>query len=151
MAGELALLIALCAPAIHPVTAARLIQHESGGQAFAIGINGDIKLSQQPRTEAQAVAIAKSLIKYGYSIDMGYAQINSKNLQRLGIRVDDVFKPCINLQAMQTILQANYIQAAAQYGEGQTALQIALSRYNTGHSQRGFQNGYVRRLYTRTK
>lgn len=150
MPAELALLIALCAPAVHPVTAHRLIQHESGNHPFAIGINGHAKLSRQPSSEAQAVVLAKTLISHGFSIDMGYAQINSKNLHRLGLSVENIFKPCVNLQAMQTILQANYIRAVARYGEGQKALQVALSLYNTGHSHRGFENGYVNTLYLRT-
>lgn len=145
--AELLLLISLCAPAIHPTTAYYLIQHESKGNPFAIGVNGGVKLSRQPRSEVQAVAIAKALIKQGFSIDMGYAQINSKNLPRLGIPVDDIFKPCVNLQAMQAILQSNYILAMARHGPGQQALQAALSMYNTGHSQKGLKNGYVGRLY----
>lgn len=145
--GELALLISLCAPAIHPTTAYYLIQHESKGHPFAIGINGGTQLSHQPRNETQAIATAKALIKRGLSIDMGYAQINSKNLNRLGLTVENIFKPCVNLQAMQAILQANYIKAVAKYGQGQKALQAALSMYNTGHSQKGLKNGYVRRLY----
>lgn len=145
--GNLALIISLCAPAIHPTTANALIQHESGGKPFAIGINGRAKLSAQSATEAQAIATAKALIAQGYSVDLGYAQINSRNLGPLGIKVDDIFKPCVNLQAMQTILRANYIQAAKQLGEGQAALQAALSAYNTGNTRKGLSNGYVHKLY----
>lgn len=149
--AELLLLIGLCAPAVHPTTAYYLIQHESKGNPFAIGVNGGPRLSRQPRSEAQAVSIAKMLIKQGFSIDMGYAQINSKNLVRLGVSVEDIFKPCVNLQAMQAILHANYMQAAAKHGPGQKALQAALSMYNTGHSQKGLSNGYVHNLYRLAK
>ena len=148
---NLATLILFCAPAIHPVTANAVIQHESGGKQYAIGINEKngqrVRLTSQPQSEEQAVALAKNLIEAGYSIDLGYAQINSKNLPRLGIKVDDIFKPCVNMQAMQEILKENYLSAASKHGQGQKALQVALSKYNTGDEQRGFKNGYVASVY----
>jgi type IV secretion system protein VirB1 len=147
MAPELLIVIATCAPHIHVDTAARLIHHESGGHQFAIGVNGSARLSSQPTTERQAVTTAKLLIDRGLSVDMGYAQINSKNLRRLGLTVDEVFKPCANLAAMQTVLIEAYQRATVTHGHGQAALQAALSAYNTGNFKKGLQNGYVRALY----
>jgi type IV secretion system protein VirB1 len=147
MDGNLLLLLALCAPAIDPVTGASLVRHESGGHPYLIGINGGAKLSRQPSTEAQAVATARALIQRGLSIDMGLAQINSNNLPRLGLTVDQIFRPCVNVQAMQTVLERNYLRAAARSGPGQTALKAALSEYNTGNTQGDLANGYVRHVY----
>jgi type IV secretion system protein VirB1 len=147
--NALPVLVALCAPAVHPSTALSLVQQESGGAPLAMGINGrgHARLSRPAATEAQAVWAAKALIAQGYSVDMGLAQINSQNLRRLGLTVEDVFKPCVNLRAMQTLLLANYARAVAVHGPGQLALQAALSAYNTGDARRGLRNGYVRAVY----
>ena len=48
---------------------------------------------------------------------------------------------------MQTVLIRNYVIAAEQLGEGQPALQAALSAYNTGNMRAGVRNGYVRAVY----
>lgn len=141
------LLIAACAPAIHPTTAASLVQAESRGNPLAIGINGGARLSSPPATAAQAAAVAKTLIAAGLSVDLGLAQINSRNLAKLGLSVEDAFVPCRNLAAMQTVLQENYARAAAKHGEGQRALQAALSTYNAGDPVRGLRNGYVAAVY----
>ena len=147
----LTLLLALCTPNVHPITAQAIVMHESGGNPFAIGINGrQLQLSQQPASKMQAVAAAKMLIAGGYSIDMGYAQINAANLPRLKMTVEDAFDPCLNLKAMQTILSEGYQRATAIHGEGQRALQAALSSYNTGNNTAGLSNGYVRAVYGRT-
>ena len=156
--SELGALIALCAPAVHPVTAHALIAHESGNHPWAIGINAPsnpgqgwprLKLSNPPKTEAQAIALATTLIAKGYSVDMGYSQINSANLRRLGLTVSSVFKPCVNLNAMQTLLQGNYARASNHLGQGQSALKAALSSYNTGDPYRGLANGFVPALYSK--
>ena len=135
-------LIAICAPAIDPVTAHALVLQESGGNPYAIHVNGS---RRQPRafSEAQAVSIARAYVDAGYSVDMGYAQINSGEIHRLGITVAQVFEPCVNLAAMQTMLTENYLRAAGEYGPGQRALGAALSTYNTGNNARGFGNGYI--------
>jgi type IV secretion system protein VirB1 len=144
---SLTLLIAACAPAIHPDTAMSIVQHESGGYQYAIGINGQAKLTHKAQTKAQAVALATALIEGGGSIDLGYAQINSKNLARLQISIEQAFDACTNLSAMQSILLADYHRAASQYGYGQTALKAALSSYNTGNFNNGIRNGYVASVY----
>lgn len=136
-----------CAPAVHPQTIAAIVKTESGFKPFAIGINkGTASLKRQPENKEEAVATAKQLIAGGHNIDMGLGQINSENLARLGITVEDVFDPCKNLAAAAAILTDNYTRAAAKSGEPQTALIKALSAYNTGDFGRGLQNGYVYRV-----
>ncbi|MBD8051098.1 lytic transglycosylase domain-containing protein [Limnohabitans radicicola] len=148
MAPELLLTLTLaCAPQVHPDTALRLIRHESGGNPYAIGINGPYRLSPQPSSKSQAVATANMLLQAGLSIDMGLGMINSKNLKSLGLSVESVFDPCTNLQAMQTILQAGYSRAVKTHGPGQKSLIAALSEYNTGHPVNGIKNGYVARVF----
>lgn len=136
-----------CAPMVHPDTALRLVKHESGNNPFAIGINGPYRLSPQPKSRAQAVATAQMLMNAGLSIDMGLGQINSRNLPWLGLTLETVFDPCMNLRAMQVVLLKGYEKAAKTHGPGQQALVAALSTYNTGHPERGVRNGYVASVF----
>jgi type IV secretion system protein VirB1 len=136
-----------CAPMVHPDTALRLVKHESGNNPFAIGINGPYRLSPQPKSRAQAVATAQMLMNAGLSIDMGLGQINSRNLPWLGLTLESVFDPCMNLRAMQVVLLKGYEKAAKTHGPGQQALVAALSTYNTGHPERGVRNGYVASVF----
>ncbi len=136
-----------CAPMVHPDTALRLVKHESGNNPFAIGINGPYRLSPQPKSRAQAVATAQMLMNAGLSIDMGLGQINSRNLPWLGLTLETVFDPCMNLQAMQVVLLKGYEKAVKTHGPGQKALVAALSSYNTGHPERGVLNGYVASVF----
>lgn len=52
---------------------------------------------------------------------------------------------CTNIAAGGAILAADYGRAVQRYGEGQPALQAALSAYNTGTFDHGFINGYLAR------
>lgn len=71
---------------------------------------------------------------------MGRA-INSENLTRLGMTVDEVFDVCKNLSAAALILEDNFTRASAKEGAPQEALKKALSAYNTGDFARGIKNG----------
>jgi type IV secretion system protein VirB1 len=132
---------------VHPQTALRLVQHESGSNPYAIGINGPYRLSAQPQSLEQAAATAQMLINSGLSIDMGLGMINSRNLARLGLTPQTVFDPCTNLGAMQRVLAEAYEQASRRQGPGQGALMEALSVYNTGNPTNGLRNGYVGSVY----
>jgi len=136
-----------CAPLVHPQTALRLVQHESGSNPYAIGVNGPYRLSFQPQNLQQAVATARMLLSANLSIDMGLGMINSRNLAPLGLTLESVFDPCTNLAAMQALLSKAYAQAAKRRGEGQAALMEALSIYNTGNPVNGLRNGYVGSVY----
>ena len=82
------------------------------------------------------------------NIDMGLGQINSENLTRLGMTVDEVFDVCKNLSAAALILEDNFTRASAKEGAPQEALKKALSAYNTGDFARGIKNGYVQKVST---
>jgi type IV secretion system protein VirB1 len=135
-----------CAPLVAPVTLAAIVKTESGFKPLAININGGTRLSRQPITTAEAVSTARWLIKSGYNIDMGLGQVNSANLTKVGLSVEDAFDPCKNLRAAATILQGNYLVATRTHGNGQAALHAALSAYNTGSYSKGFANGYVQKV-----
>jgi type IV secretion system protein VirB1 len=137
-------LAAQCAPAIAPETLLSVVQVESGFNPLAIGVNGSPRVGVTASSPAEAAEKASVLIAAGRSVDLGLAQINSKNLASLGLSVEAAFDPCRNLAAAGRVLQAGY-QPTDDIGE-QPALLRALSRYNTGDDQRGFRNGYVAKV-----
>jgi type IV secretion system protein VirB1 len=136
-----------CAPNVAPVTLQAIVEVESGGNPLALNVNG-IRVQPPPaRNAKEAAQVAESYIARGYSVDIGLLQVNSRNLAALGITVEQVLDPCTNIRAAATILTADYAEAARTRGDGQPALQAALSAYNTGDFYRGFANGYVARYY----
>lgn len=135
-----------CAPSVHPDTLAAIIRTESQFHPFAIGINGNKPLAHQPKTAQEAATLAKTLMAQGHSIDLGLGQINSANLARLGLSVEDAFDPCANLAASSLILVQNYLRASKQTHTPQMALRQSLSAYNTGNFEKGFENGYVTKV-----
>ncbi len=151
MLVDLPALAQQCAPTIAYQTVQAVVMTESGARPFAIGINGGARITRQPLNKEEAVATANTLLGMGLSIDMGLGQINSNNLSRLGLTVEQVFDPCTNLRAAETILRGCYDPAAVRLGHGQAALQAALSCYNTGNTRAGFTNGYVWKVYAKSK
>lgn len=146
---ELATVIALsqrCAPQVAPETLAAVARVESRFNPYAIGVNGSSRLAQQPRSKDEAIRIATRLLARGENIDLGIGQINSSNMEWLGLSVADAFDPCKNLAAAGRVLTTNYRSVAATAPTQQHALRVALSMYNTGSQTRGFRNGYVRKV-----
>ena len=136
-------LILQCAPDVAHSTMAAIVKVESGGHPWVINDN-TVKGSSKFSSKDEAVTEAKKRIALGRSIDMGLAQINSSNLKRLNLTVDQVFDPCTNLNAGSKILIEFYARAASKYGPGKEALFHALSGYNTGSLYKGEK--YVRRV-----
>ena len=145
MPGFLAVALA-CAPLVAPVTMAAVVRAESGFYPWSIGVNTGPPLSREPRSLEEARATARALLARGQNIDLGLAQINSANLSWLGLTADTVFEPCRNLHGAAIVLTACYERASARLGEGQRALQAALSCYNTNSLSQGFLNGYVQKV-----
>ena len=143
---EFAMVAALCAPHVHPATLSSVVMQESRGALYAIGVNGGYTLPHQPRTLEEAIETAEWLRAEGYDFDAGLGQINSRNFDRLGLSIPDLFNPCKNLRAAATVLTECYTRSADRFGEGQVALQAALSCYNTGDFRRGITNGYVQKV-----
>lgn len=136
-----------CAANVAPVTLEAVIRVESGGNPLAINVNHLSGPQPRPTSLADAVAAAQSYVARGYNVDLGLMQVNSRNLAALGVTIEQVLDPCANVRAGAVILTANYAEAVRSRGEGQRALQAALSAYNTGSFYRGFANGYVARYY----
>ncbi|MBE9639830.1 lytic transglycosylase domain-containing protein [Salipiger pacificus] len=135
-----------CAPGVSPSVMEKLVAAESGFEPYAIGVNGQGQRSYTAGSVEEAAQLAQRLISEGASIDMGLGQINSANLEWLGLTPDTVFDACRNLGAAQTVLREGYVRARERGVEKGTALQQALSSYNTGSLTRGFANGYVDRV-----
>ena len=147
---QLASVVALaqqCAPSVAPETLVSVVHAESRFDTLAIGVNARGVRAQVPDSPAKAALIARALIAKGYNIDLGLGQINSANLQWLGLSVEDAFDPCRNLAAAARILASNFLTAARTQGTPDRAISVALSLYNTGNQARGFGNGYVARVY----
>lgn len=145
MPGWLDVYIQQCAPEVGFSTMAAIVKVESGGNPWAIGDNTTKSpVSPNPPNYYEAVSVANRLIAQRHSIDIGLAQLNSKNLRRLGLTVEQAFDPCTNLRAGSYILREHYSPAAAKYGTGTKALLHALSGYNTGSLYAG--GDYVKRI-----
>jgi type IV secretion system protein VirB1 len=139
-------LAAECAPTVAPETLLSVVQVESGFDPLAIGVNGKPRITVRAATRRQAAEKVSALIAAGRSVDLGLAQINSRNLVWLGLTVEAAFDPCRNLAAAARVLREGYDATSAQTLGQQAALHVALSRYNTGDSSRGFRNGYVAKV-----
>ncbi len=140
-------LIAQCAYNTHPDTVRAIIQVESAGNPYAIGVNFGGSNNKRPTNAAEAGQIARKLIAKGKNIDMGLMQINSASMRRFGLSPEAMFDPCTNIRVGTKILSINYSQAVEIYGPGENALRAALSAYNTGNMVKGFRNGYVAKYY----
>lgn len=130
---DLLVLIDQCSPNIHPQTMMAIVKKESGGNPYALHDNGSGK-SYFPKTYEEAVALTIQLISSGRSVDIGLAQINSKNLPRLGYSVNQILDPCTNLKASEKILLDGWNRSGGH-------LKKTLSVYNTGktNSSVGYQ------------
>ena len=117
-----------CASFVAPQTLQAIVKTESNYQPLIIGVNGGSKLERQPVNLEEAAITAQWLLDNGYSIDLGLGQVNSSNLNRVGLSVHDAFDPCKNLKAAGTIFHKGYQTAMKQYPEEQ-AFKAALSAY----------------------
>ena len=153
---DLASLVLSCAPLVAPDTARALIQVESAGNPFAIGVVGGA-LVRQPANLPEALATVAALQAAGWNYSVGLGQINKRNFERYGLSPQTAFEPCANLGAMQSIL-GECFSRASRGGTGSTgstgrvtrqaALRDALSCYYSGNFLTGHQHGYVGKVFT---
>lgn len=135
-----------CVYKVAPSTMYAIVKTESNGNPLAIGINGGARLKFQAKNYKQAVLWVNYLEVHGYNIDIGLAQVNIKNAHRYGFKAHDMLEPCHNLLLASFILYKNYIGALPLSINQNQALYKAISAYNTGNYQSGFDNGYVIRV-----
>lgn len=139
-------LAAQCAPQAAAETLLAVARAESGLDPLAIGVNGPLPHRLRVPSREAAIEATTALIARGGNVDLGLAQINSRNLEHLNLSVADAFDPCRSLAAGATLLESSYRTVRTHAPDDQTALRIALSVYNTGDRARGFRNGYVARV-----
>lgn len=141
-------MLSSCAATVAPQTIMAIVRVESGGRPLLLGVNrpGQAPLTVAPQTEREAIDSARKFVAAGYSVDLGLMQINSRNLERLGLTIDRIFDPCTNLGAGARILTENFVNATKRYAHPASALGAALSAYNTGSNTAGFTNGYVAKV-----
>jgi type IV secretion system protein VirB1 len=139
----LAQMLRECAAKVDLRTMSAVVSVESAGDRLALHDN-TLERSFAPASRDEAVAWTEQLLALGHSVDIGLSQINSRNLPRLGLRVEEAFDPCTNLRAGATILSEDYASASARFGAGQVALRRALGAYNTGSLFAGRE--YVNRI-----
>ena len=142
---DVAVLVLSCAPLVAQDTAHALIQVESGGNPFAIGVVGGA-LVRQPKSLPEAVATVTALESAGWNYSVGLGQINKRNFERYGLSPATAFEPCANLTAMQGILGECFFRASRRTGRRespQAALRDAFSCYYSGNFLTGHRHGYV--------
>ena len=135
-----------CAPSAPASIVEAIIRTESGFNPLAINVNRGFKLARQPASRKEAEAWARWFLANGHNFDSGLMQINSANLEKLGLTPETVFDVCENIRAGATLFTENYSRASAAFGPGRTSLVSALSAYNTGDFSSGIRNGYVSKV-----
>lgn len=148
-----------CVPEAPLSTLNAIVRIESGGNQNAMQIDfpksllkrwhlpaGTLVLKRQPANAQEALAWLRYFESYGIYVDLGLMQVSSYEAKRRKVDPESLLDPCSNLKSGWQILEDAYRIETSTYGPGQTALQHALSRYNTGDTVRGFDNGYVQRI-----
>jgi len=148
-----------CLPTVPRSTLSAIIRVESSGNPNAMQIDfprailkrwhlpeGTLQLKRQPATQREALEWLDYFERRGIFVDVGLMQVSTAEAKRRGIPVESLFDPCFNLRAGWQILDSAYRLEVKTYGPGQEALRHAISRYNTGDTQRGIDNGYLARV-----
>ena len=130
-----------CAPRIHPITLSAVVRQESGGNPLLIH-NNTSGHTYRPKSPGAAAALARKLIRQGHSVDLGLAQINSRNLSWLGLDLQTVFDPCRNLAAAQTVLLDGWKRSGGN-------LRKTLALYNTGKPDSKVGAKYAASVYSK--
>jgi type IV secretion system protein VirB1 len=161
---DFAALQSRCLPTVPLNTLNAIILVESGGNPNAMQIDfprallkrwhlqeGTLRLERQPATEREALEWLEYFERRNISVDLGLMQVSTAEAHRRGFPPESLLDPCFNLRAGWQILDSAYQLETKTYGPGQEALQHAISRYNTGDTQRGIDNGYLARVMAALK
>jgi type IV secretion system protein VirB1 len=148
-----------CAPTAPLSTLAAIISTESSGNPSAVQIDfpkallrrwglppGTLRLQRQPKSVEEAGEWIVFLNANGVSVDVGLMQVSTDEAIRRHIAPELLLDPCTNLRTGWSILEDDYRIEVTRFGPGQVALQHALSRYNTGDTNKGIENGYLARV-----
>ena len=158
--AEFVALAARCAPGAPPDTLLAIARTESDLNANAVSINhpidaarragysdGQLVLTRQPKDRREAVSWLRWFGFHRYTVSIGLMQVNSEMAELFHLKPEQLFEPCTNIRVGAAILISVYTDLARVMGEGYSALDAALSYYNSGNSITGFRNGYISRVY----
>jgi len=98
---------------------------------------------RQPSSAEEALEWIDYLNTRHISVDVGLMQVSTNEAARRHIPAAALLDPCTNVRTGWAILSDDYQIEMRDYGPGQAALQHALSRYNTGDTNKGIDNGYL--------
>ena len=131
-------------PTVPTAIVRMIVQEESSKNPYAVNVNKDGKsfISFIPKTKDEAITIAQSCINAGFSVDVGYMQLNSDNFKQLNTTLENALEPCKNIYLSSTIFY-NFYKDTSKKDSSITRVQKSLSAYNTGSYELGFKNGYV--------
>ena len=131
-------------PTVPTAIVRMIVQEESSKNPYAVNVNKDGKsfISFIPKTKDEAITIAQSYINAGFSVDVGYMQLNSDNFKQLNTTLENALEPCKNIYLSSTIFY-NFYKDTSKRDSSITRVQKSLSAYNTGSYELGFKNGYV--------
>src|SRR6266446_9222863 len=149
-----------CAPGAPADTLLAIAKTESALYANAISINrpnaaarragysdGQLVLAKQPKDRSEAIYWLHWFTSHSYTVSIGLMQVNSEMAPQFHLKPEQLFEPCTNLRVGAAILISVYTDLARKMGEGLSALDAALSFYNSGNSVTGLRNGYVANVY----
>ena len=126
-----------------------IAEQESSGKPYAFNVNG-WEGGPVPMFDSESsIELSNSFVDAGYTVDVGLMGINSRNVERLGHSIDSAFEPCANIALGEQIFMEDLTLAHNKGLVGHEAIRAALSQYNTGSMSRGFQNGYVDKVWER--
>ncbi len=109
--------------------------------------DGQLVLTKQPKDRREATYWLHWFLLRRYTVSIGLMQVNSEMAPQFHVKPDQLLEPCTNLRIGAAILISVYTHLAREIGEGFSALDVALSFYNTGNPTAGFRNGYVAKVY----
>jgi type IV secretion system protein VirB1 len=133
------------APQVAPETIAAIVKAESALHPYAIYDNTAHK-SYTPGSAEDAVAIARTLLDQGHSIDTGLLQINSANFTITRLNAESAFDPAQSVRAGAQLMVDAY-QWCQKRHPASNSLRCMVSIYNTGRPTAGEKNGYVDRVF----
>jgi type IV secretion system protein VirB1 len=149
-------LIQSCAPQAAPSTMLAVARTESALHPYAISINRptqvakaiglpnlEIQLARQPRSKQEAIQWMRWLLSHRVTVSAGLLQINTENAGRFHLHPEQLFEPCTNIAVGSALLAQSYATEIRLAPNDPDALLRALSLYNSGTYDLGFDNGYV--------
>jgi type IV secretion system protein VirB1 len=155
-APQMIALIQSCASQAAPSTMLAVARTESALHPYAMSINRpkqvsraaglsnlEIQLARQPRSKQQAIQWMRWLLGHGITVSVGLLQVNTENAGLFHLRPEQLFEPCTNIAVGSALLAQAYTTEKRLAPNDPDALLRALSLYNSGTYNLGFDNGYV--------